>query len=163
MNLIEVRFKVNGKEYCIKEKPLKPLSKILRENLNLTGTKEGCGKGECGACTVILNNKIVNSCLVPFAQINGAEIITIEGITPEKGLNPLQKAFIEEGAIQCGFCTPGMIISAYSLLKKKKIVTDDEIKEAISGNLCRCTGYKKIISAIKKASKYFIREKLILK
>jgi len=157
MRLIEVRFKVNGKEYTLKVDPLKTLLQVLREDLNLTGTKEGCGKGECGACTVILNGKAVNSCLVPVSQINGAEILTIEGIGDEKHLHPLQKAFINEGAIQCGFCTPGMIMSAYALLKEKRLPDEKDIKEAISGNLCRCTGYKRIIQAIKKAAKTFMR------
>lgn len=157
MNPIEVRFKVNGKEYLVRDDPLKPFSKVLRENLNLTGTKEGCGKGECGACTIIMNGKIVNSCLLPLARASNCEFITIEGISPENKLHYIQKAFIEEGAIQCGFCTPGFVMSAYSLLKKKKIVSEEDIKEAISGNLCRCTGYQKIINAIKKASKVLKR------
>ncbi|MBN1899178.1 MAG: (2Fe-2S)-binding protein [Spirochaetes bacterium] len=154
---IEVRFKVNQKEYRIKVDPLKTLLDVLRKDLHLTGTKEGCGKGECGACTVLLNGEPVNSCLVPASQINGVEILTIEGIGDEKHLHPIQKAFIEEGAVQCGFCTPGIIMSAYALLKKKRLPGKDDIKEAIAGNLCRCTGYSKIIKAIQKAAKVIMR------
>ncbi len=151
MELIEICFYVNNKEYRLKVEPLKSLLHVLREDLKLTGTKEGCGKGECGSCTVLLDGKPVTSCLVPISQVNGKSVITIEGIGSEKHLHPLQKAFIEEGAVQCGFCTPGMIISSYALLKEKSIPTEDEIKEAIAGNLCRCTGYAKIIKAVKKA------------
>lgn len=153
MNRIEIRFNVNAQEYILKVEPMKTLLQILREDLNLTGTKEGCGKGECGACTVLLNGKAVNSCLVPASQINGADIITIEGIGTPEHLHPLQKSFITEGAVQCGFCTPGMIMSAYALLQQKKGISDEQIKEAIAGNLCRCTGYQKIVQAIKKAVK----------
>lgn len=152
MNPITVQFKVNGKQYTIKTEPMRSLSSILRDDLLLTGTKIGCDKGECGACTVIMNDKSVDSCLVPASQINNTEIMTIEGIGDKDNLHPIQKAFIEEGAIQCGFCTPGFVMSTYALLKEKSHPTDKEIKEGLSGNLCRCTGYSKILKAVKKAS-----------
>lgn len=139
---------------------------MLREDLNLMGVKEGCGVGECGACTVILNGKAVNSCLILAGQVQGCEIITIEGLEgengepypkgtlhPEGNLHPLQQAFIDAGAVQCGFCTPGIILSAFALLAENPNPCEDEIKEALSGNLCRCTGYKQIIEAVKLASK----------
>ena len=147
---MNIRFKLNGKWVDVEVSPLKTLLEVLREDLNLTGTKEGCGKGECGACTVILDGKAVNSCLIPISQVDGKEVITIEGITKNNELHPIQKAFIEEGAIQCGFCTPGFVMSVKALLDKKKKPSDEEIKEAIEGNLCRCTGYVKILKAIKK-------------
>ncbi|RLD18201.1 MAG: (2Fe-2S)-binding protein [Caldiserica bacterium] len=147
---MKVRFKLNGKWVDVEVSPLKTLLEVLRENFNLTGTKEGCGKGECGACTVILDGKAVNSCLIPISQVDGKEVITIEGITKNNELHPIQKAFIEEGAVQCGFCTPGFVMSVKALLDKKKKPSDEEIKEAIEGNLCRCTGYVKILKAIKK-------------
>ncbi len=138
---------------------------VLREDLNLTGVKEGCGVGECGACTVVLNGRAVNSCLILAGQVQGCEIITIEGLEGENGepdqegtshpegtLHPLQQAFIDAGAVQCGFCTPGIILSAFALLAENPNPGDDEIKEALSGNLCRCTGYKQIIEAVKLAS-----------
>ncbi|RLD15938.1 MAG: (2Fe-2S)-binding protein [Caldiserica bacterium] len=147
---MNIRFKLNGKWVDVEVSPLKTLLEVLREDLNLTGTKEGCGKGECGACTVILDGKAVNSCLIPISQVDGKEVITIEGITKNNELHPIQKAFIEEGAIQCGFCTPGFVMSVKALLDKRKKPSDEEIKEAIEGNLCRCTGYVKILKAIKK-------------
>lgn len=149
MNAIEIHVRVNGKECTVTTDPTKRLLDMLREDLHLTGTKEGCGIGECGACTVILNGKTINSCLVLAGQAEGSEIITIEGIEGKDGnLHPLQDAFIEAGAVQCGFCTPGMIISAYALLQENPKPTIEEIKEAVAGNLCRCTGYKQIIQAV---------------
>ncbi len=151
--MIKIKFIVNSEEREIVTEPTRTLLSILREELGLTGTKEGCGKGECGACTVIMDGNPVPSCLVLACQLDGCEITTIEGLSEDGNLDPLQKAFIEEGAVQCGFCTPGMIMSAKALLMRNPSPTEDEIKEAISGNLCRCTGYTKIVKAIEKASK----------
>ncbi|QGP91191.1 Nicotinate dehydrogenase small FeS subunit [Neomoorella glycerini] len=147
------KLKVNGQEYQVEAPADITLLELLRENLGLTGTKEGCGKGECGACTVILDGQAVNSCLVPAAKAEGSEVLTIEGLAPPGGqLHPLQEAFISEGAVQCGFCTPGMIMSAKALLDQNPRPTREEIKVALSGNLCRCTGYAKIITAVEKAA-----------
>jgi len=126
---------------------------LIRDVLGLTGTKEGCGRGECGACTILLDGKPVSSCLLYAPKLNGRKVQTIEGITEKDGkLSPIQEAFIEEGAVQCGFCTPGMILSSKALLEKNPYPSDEEIEEAISGNICRCTGYTKIIKAIKSVS-----------
>lgn len=144
-----LEFKVNGKDYKIDIDPNKRLLDVLREDLNLTGTKEGCGEGECGACTVIMNGAAVNSCLVMAVQARGKEIITVEGLEKDGELDELQKAFIKHGALQCGFCTPGMLMSLKALLLKNPNPTEDEIKTAIAGNLCRCTGYVKIVEAVK--------------
>ncbi len=153
MQTVKINLTVNKKKYTVNVPPLKSLLKVLRDNLGLMGTKIGCGKGECGACTVLIDGQPVTSCLIPVIQAENKEIITIEGIGSEDKLHPIQEAFVEEGAVQCGFCTPGMIVSSYALLNKNSNPTNDEIKEAISGNLCRCTGYTKIIQAVKKASK----------
>lgn len=144
-----VRLKVNGEDYTVAVEPDKTLLWLLREELNLTGTKEGCGAGECGACTVIFNGRAVNSCLVLAVEADGAEVYTIEGEAKDGRLSDLQKAFIEHNALQCGFCTPGMIMAARALLNENPRPTEEEIKEAIEGNLCRCTGYLPIIEAIK--------------
>jgi carbon-monoxide dehydrogenase small subunit len=148
-----INFKVNGKGYDLAVEPNKTLVDLLRYDLGLTGTKKGCGTGECGSCTVIFNGKPVNSCLVLAIQANGAEILTIEGLKPPQGLHPLQQAFVEKGAIQCGFCTPGMILSANSLLQRNPNPTEAEIRTALSGNLCRCTGYQKIVEAVQSVNK----------
>lgn len=150
----EINLRVNGSEYSIEINEDQRLIDILRDKLRLTGTKEGCGEGECGACTVIMEGKTVNSCMVMAFQAAGKEIITIEGIEFEKGLHPIQQAFLDEGAIQCGFCIPGMVLSAKAILDQKPSPTRKEIREGISGNLCRCTGYNKIVDAIETASKY---------
>jgi carbon-monoxide dehydrogenase small subunit len=140
---------VNRKKIETEIDPRERLLDLLRVNLGLTGTKEGCGIGECGACTVLLDGLPVNSCLVPAAQAEGREVLTIEGIQGEAGaLHPVQEAFIEAGAIQCGFCTPAMVLNAYALLQRNPHPTEEEIKTAISGTLCRCTGYRQIIEAI---------------
>ncbi|MDI6600668.1 MAG: (2Fe-2S)-binding protein [Thermoanaerobacteraceae bacterium] len=152
MKEINISLKVNGKQYDLSVRPNMTLLEVIRDELKLTGTKESCGMGECGACTVIMNGRTVDSCLVLAPQADGAEITTIEGIG-EKGLHPVQKAFIDEWAIQCGYCTPGMVMSTVYLLDKNPKPTEDEIKEGLSGNLCRCTGYAKIIKAVQKASK----------
>ncbi len=153
MQEMVINFTINKKKYTLKTLPNITLLDIIREKLHLTGTKEGCGKGECGACTVLFNGRNVNSCLILAPQADGADITTIEGVGDIDHLHPIQKAFIEEGAIQCGFCTPGMVMSSLYLLKKNPNPTNDEIREGLSGNLCRCTGYSKIIKAVDKASK----------
>ncbi|HBT47542.1 MAG TPA: (2Fe-2S)-binding protein [Peptococcaceae bacterium] len=152
MSLLDLKLKVNGKEYRVKVRPHKRLLDVLRDDLHLTGTKEGCGIGECGACTVIMDGRAVNSCLVLAASAEGKEIYTIEGLEQDGKLHPLQEAFMRHNALQCGFCTPGMIMSAKALLDKNPHPTREEIKEAISGNLCRCTGYRQIIEAIEEVS-----------
>jgi carbon-monoxide dehydrogenase small subunit len=143
---------VNQKEYELAVSPNMALIDLLREELNLMGTKEGCGIGECGACTVLLNGKAVSSCVMLAVEADGCEIQTIEGLETEDGLHPIQEAFVEHGAIQCGFCTPGMVLSAKGLLDKNPHPSEEEIRTAISGNLCRCTGYQKIVEAIKSVS-----------
>jgi len=147
---LSIHFKLNGKPVKIETEANRRLIDILREDFNLTGTKEGCGIGECGACTVLLNQKAVNSCLILAGQVEGVEIATIEGLEKNGSLHQLQENFIKYGAVQCGFCSPGMLMSAYALLLENPEPTEDEIKEAIAGNLCRCTGYKQIIEAIQK-------------
>ncbi|WP_406676952.1 (2Fe-2S)-binding protein [Moorella sp. ACPs] len=144
-----IHLKVNGEAYTVAVEPDKTLLWLLREELNLTGTKEGCGAGECGACTVIFNGKAVNSCLVLAVEAEGAEVYTIESEARDGRLSELQQAFIEHNALQCGFCTPGMIMAARALLNQNPNPTEEEIKEAIEGNLCRCTGYVPIVEAIK--------------
>lgn len=150
---IELNIKVNNKDYKLFVASNKRLLDVLRDDLGLTGVKEGCAIGECGACTVIMNGKNVCSCMILAGQAEGSEIITIEGLEGPKGeLHPLQEAFIETGAVQCGFCTPGMILSSLVLLKNNPSPTKEEIKEIISGNFCRCTGYKQIIEAVQLAA-----------
>lgn len=143
-----MRVKVNGSSYKIDVKPNRTLLEVLRYDLGFTGTKEGCGTGSCGACTVLMDGQAVNSCMIFIAEAEGKEITTIEGLSREGKLHPLQQSFIDEGAVQCGFCTPGMILTAKALLDSNPRPTEAEIKEAIAGNLCRCTGYEKIIRAI---------------
>lgn len=149
---MKIELTVNGENREVYVKPHTRLLDILREDLGLTGTKEGCGKGECGACTVIMDDKVVTSCLVLAIQADGSEILTVEGLTKEDKLHPIQESFIEKGAVQCGFCIPGMIMSSKKLLDDNKNPTDDDIKRALSGNICRCTGYVKIIDAVKSAA-----------
>lgn len=149
---IMLRMKVNGRPVEVAVKPTWTLLRVLREELRLTGTKKGCEQGDCGACMVIMNGKTVNSCLVLALQAETKEIETIEGLGTADHLHPLQKSFIEHGAVQCGFCTPGMLMSAKVLLDENPRPTQEEIKVGISGNLCRCTGYTKIIKAIESAS-----------
>jgi len=146
--LKEIEIRVNGIDYKIQVKPHLLLIELIRETLGLTGTKHGCGAGECGACTVLVDGVAVNSCLVLAVWADGKSIETIEGLEKEGELHPLQKAFIEEGAIQCGFCTPGVILSSKALLDRNKRPSVSEIEDAIAGNLCRCTGYAKIKKAI---------------
>jgi len=144
----KIQFKLNGKMISAEVASDVRLIDLLRNSLGLTGTKEGCGIGECGACTVIMNKMAINSCLVLAVQADGSEVITIEGLADDAHLHPLQENFLKYGAVQCGFCSPGMILSAYALLLQNPHPTEEEIKEAIAGNLCRCTGYKQIIEAI---------------
>jgi carbon-monoxide dehydrogenase small subunit len=148
----QIKLTVNGTLYELGVQSWETLVEVIRDNLGLTGTKEGCGLGECGACTVIMDGKPVNSCLVLAVEADGKQITTIEGLADGK-LHPLQEAFVEEGGMQCGFCTPGMIMSAKALLDENPDPDDDEIKRGIAGNICRCTGYAKIVASIKAAAK----------
>lgn len=151
MSKVDINLKLNGKQIHICTSPSKRLIDMLREDLRISSVKEGCGEGECGACTVILNGKAVTSCSVLAPQVEGKEVITIEGLTENGELDVLQQSFIEAGAVQCGFCTPGMILSAKALLMNNPNPSTDEIKRAMSGNLCRCTGYKKMVDAVEIA------------
>lgn len=146
-----ISLRVNGEFYRIHVSDGRTLLQAIRDDLGLTGTKEGCGVGECGACTVLVDGEPVNSCLALAVEMDGREITTVEGLARDGVLDPLQQAFIDEGAVQCGFCTPGMLMCAKGLLNKNPAPTEDEIRRAIEGNLCRCTGYDPIIRAIKKA------------
>jgi len=148
MKKLKLNITVNGISHTLRIDPNLRLLDLLREELHLTGTKEGCGIGECGACSVILDGRAVNACLILAGQCEGREVTTIEGVTPKDGLSPLQQSFLDNGAVQCGFCTPGMILSAKALLDHNPTPTEPEIREAISGNLCRCTGYTQIVEAI---------------
>jgi len=150
---LDVEITVNSKKYNLKVGSQERLLDTIRKELKLTGTKEGCSVGECGACTVIVDDKAVNSCMILTAQVDGSEIITVEGLESKKGLSPLQKAFVEKQAIQCGFCTPGMLMSALALLKNNPRPNKEKIKTALEGNLCRCTGYQQIIEAVETAAK----------
>lgn len=149
---MSLRFTINGVNREVEAHPMRRLLDVLREDLRLTGTKEGCGEGECGACSVIVDGEVINSCLVPVCQVQGSSIITVEGLARDGRLDPLQRAFLECGGAQCGICTPGMLIAARALLDVNARPTRDEIKESIAGNLCRCTGYTRIIEAIKQAA-----------
>lgn len=148
-----ISFNLNGEPVEVEIEPHLTLLQVLRDKLEMTGTKEGCGMGECGACTVLLDGKAVNSCILPALEVEGKRVTTIEGLIDIQGnLHPIQKAFIEYGAIQCGFCTPGMVLSAKALLDENPKPTEEEIRHAIAGNLCRCTGYLQIIQAIQAVS-----------
>ncbi len=150
---IVIKLRVNGNDHDLLIKPNETLAQVLRgKQLNLTGTKQACELGDCGACTVLMNGKAVNSCLVLAAQADGSEIETVEGLAVDGHLNPLQEAFIEGGAIQCGYCSPGMMMSAKALLKDTPTPTRNQIRRGIAGNLCRCTGYYKIVNAIETAA-----------
>ena len=153
MEEVNVTLTVNGKEHTLSVEADERLLDTLRERLHLTGVKEGCSIGECGACTVILDGKAVNSCMVYTFQIDGSEVLTVEGLEVNGQLDPLQEAFIDHQAVQCGFCTPGMLMSAKALLNENPNPDREEIKTAIEGNLCRCTGYQQILDAIESAAK----------
>ncbi len=148
---VSINCTVNGRAVTLDAYPMARLLDVLREGLRLTGTKEGCGEGECGACSVLLDGELVNSCLVPAAQVQGAEIKTIEGVASGERLHAVQAAFIECGGAQCGICTPGMVLAAVKLLEENPRPTEADIREALAGNLCRCTGYTKIFEAVLKA------------
>jgi carbon-monoxide dehydrogenase small subunit len=144
--------RINGQYREIEAYPMERVLDVLREHLGLTGTKEGCGEGECGACSVLINGMLVNSCLVPIAQVNGTEIVTIEGVADGEELHPAQKAFLQCGGAQCGMCTPGMIVATVHLLEKHPMPTIEQIREGLNGNLCRCTGYMRIFEAVERAA-----------
>ncbi|MFW6273431.1 MAG: (2Fe-2S)-binding protein [Halanaerobium sp.] len=149
---MQIRLKVNGEERTLDITPYTRLLDLIREDLGLTGVKEGCGKGECGACTVIMNGELTASCLVPAPQADGAEILTIEGLAPAGKLHPIQESFIETGAVQCGFCIPGMVLAGKKLLDENPDPDEKEVRYGLSGNICRCTGYAKIIEAVMMAA-----------
>src|SRR5437773_12463112 len=149
--MLEITFSVNNQSKTLKVYPMERLLDVLREQLRLTGSKEGCGEGECGACSVMIDGQIVNSCLVPVAQVAGASIQTIEGIVTDDQLHAVQQAFIECGGAQCGICTPGMVMAAVNLLDKIPNPNEGEIRNGLAGNLCRCTGYIKIFEAVVRA------------
>ncbi len=148
LNKVELAFRVNGEQTDIAVSPGATLLEVLRDALELTGTKYACGEGECGACSVLLDGKVVNSCLVLALECEGAEVVTIEGLKENGRLHPIQQAFVDNWAIQCGFCSPGMIMAAYALLEANPNPSEDEVRRGLEGNLCRCTGYRKIIDAV---------------
>lgn len=151
-NTVKVDFKLNGQNVSVETHPMKRLLDVLREDLSKTGTKEGCGEGECGACSVMMDQALVNSCLIPILQCAGADILTVEGLGTMENLHPLQQAFLDCGGAQCGICTPGMLMASLELLKKTPTPNSKQIREGLAGNLCRCTGYMKIFDSVKKAS-----------
>ena len=151
--MISIKVAINGHAKTIEAPPMKRLLDVLREDLHLTGTKEGCGEGECGACAVLMNEDLVNSCLIPILQAEGTEITTIEGLAISEKLHPIQQCFLEEGGAQCGICTPGMILATHHLLGKYPHPTLLQIQEGLNGNLCRCTGYMRIFNAVQQAAR----------
>jgi aerobic carbon-monoxide dehydrogenase small subunit len=154
---MKLTFEVNGNQSVVEAPPMRRLLDVLRYDLGLTGTKEGCGEGECGACSVLLDGTLVNACLVPACQVQGAKIKTIEGVATAEALHPVQTCFIENNGAQCGICTPGMIVAAVDFLEKHAgTPSRDEIREALAGNLCRCTGYQKIIDAVEIAARQIV-------
>ena len=153
-----IEFTLNGEKYKKNTDPGKRLVDFLREDMGLTGTKEGCGEGECGACTVVLDGRAVHSCLVLAGQINGKRLLTVEGLARGGELSPLQKAFIEHGAIQCGYCTPGMLMSSAALLAENPSPTEDEVRTALAGNICRCGDYSAIIDAVLDAAERYKKD-----
>ena len=148
---VRVRFEVNGREVEVEDHPMARLLDVLRTKLHLTGTKEGCGEGECGACGVLVDGQLVNSCLVPVAQVDGSAVTTIEGVAGAAQLHAVQQAFLDCGGAQCGICTPGMVLAAANLLERNPSPSLDEIRTGLSGNLCRCTGYMRIFEAVVSA------------
>jgi aerobic-type carbon monoxide dehydrogenase small subunit (CoxS/CutS family) len=153
MKTYSLTMTLNGQEVTLEIKPSDLLAYVLRDKLGLTGTKIGCDEGECGACTVILDGQAVDSCLLPAMKADGCEVVTVEGLAKGGELDPLQQAFIDKGAVQCGYCTPGLLMSARALLDENPHPSEQEVKDAIAGNLCRCTGYLKIVEAIKEAAR----------
>ncbi|MFI5371644.1 MAG: (2Fe-2S)-binding protein [Candidatus Eisenbacteria bacterium] len=151
---VALRLTVNGRVARVRVPPMKRLLDVLREELRLTGSKEGCGEGECGACSVLLDGAVVNACLVPVVQCDGRRIVTVEGLARGGGLGVLQRAFVEMGGAQCGICTPGMLVAAHALIARRPghVPGDEEVREALAGNLCRCTGYQKIVDAVRAAA-----------
>lgn len=147
-----ITFIINGQKRTVETEPMKRLLDVIREDLHLTGTKEGCGEGECGACSVLVNGELVNSCLIPVLQAQGTEITTIEGLARDEHLHPIQQCFLENGGAQCGICTPGMILATHHLLSKYPQPTLTQIQDGLSGNLCRCTGYMRIFAAVQAAA-----------
>ena len=150
--MTKIQFSINGQTKTIEAPPLKRLLDVLREDLHLTGAKEGCGEGECGSCSVLMNGDLVNSCLVPILQAEGTSITTIEGVAQNEKLHPIQQCFLERGGAQCGICTPGMILATHHLLDKYPQPTLLQIQEGLAGNLCRCTGYARIFDAVQQAA-----------
>ena len=148
----KISFNLNGKDVQVETYSMARLLDIVREDFGLTGSKEGCGEGECGACSVFMDGELVNSCLIPAAQVSGKKIETIESLSKNGDLHPIQKSFLKNGGAQCGICTPGMVMAAVALLKKNSKPTRDEIKEGLGGNLCRCTGYMKIFDSVQKVN-----------
>ena len=151
MEQIKISFNLNGQDVSVLADPNKRLVDFLREDMGMLSVKEGCGEGECGACTIIYNGDAITSCLMLAGQVNGAKVVTLEGVSENGELNYIQQAFVDAGAVQCGFCTPGMVLAAKGLLDKNPNPTHEEIRRAISGNLCRCTGYSKIVKAVEMA------------
>ena len=149
----EISFKINGEPRTVRAHPMERLLDVLRQQLQLTGAKEGCGEGECGSCSVLMDGALVNSCLIPVLQATGSSIVTIEGLAAGDTLHILQQAFLENGGAQCGICTPGMILAAAHLLNEKPAPTTEEIQGGLSGNLCRCTGYSQIVEAVAEAAR----------
>lgn len=149
----KIKFILNGEEVKVTCSPVKRLLDVLREDFNLTGAKEGCGKGECGACSVLIDGELINSCLYPAQMAEGKEVVTIEGLKKSRIFEILSESFADAGAVQCGFCTPGMIMASYALLRKNPNPSEEDIREGLSGNLCRCTGYNMIVEAVKMAAK----------
>jgi len=148
---VTIHCRVNGADVAVTGHPMTRLLDALRHTLHLTGTKEGCGEGECGACSVLLDGQLVNSCLIPLVQTDAAEVVTIEGVARGDRLHAVQEAFIASGGAQCGICTPGMVLAAVTLLRRHPAPSDDQIREGLAGNLCRCTGYQRIFAAVVEA------------
>jgi carbon-monoxide dehydrogenase small subunit len=153
MGKLPLSFKLNGRDVSVKVEPNTMLADLLRDGLGLKGTKVGCREGECGACTVIVNGAPVNSCLMPAMKVQGCSVLTIEGLSPNGSLHPIQQAFIDEGAVQCGYCTPAMILTAKAFLDQNPNPEESQVQQALSGVLCRCTGYRKIVQAVLRASR----------
>lgn len=150
---LRIQFTVNGEARSVEARPMDRLLDVLREGLGLTGTKEGCGEGECGACSVLLDGRVVNSCLVPAVQLNGTEVVTVEGLARDGAASPMQEAFLTHNAAQCGFCTPGMLVSAEDLVRRNASPDKEQVREGLAGNLCRCTGYAKIVDAVQAVAR----------